>query len=172
MSGKTKKLKVLPIDDRPNLFGLLSDTKHQTWTIKRLDGRGKVHAIAWPWERWGHRFVSNCTPPFDKPKKTWMSYPPLTCCQYRVWAGVEKYEVEWLDAKRLTCRACRVLPSLPLEGIWPESFPPPVDLDDLRLAADWWDERGEEYRARTLRLELERPRPTTKTEGQYANGAT
>lgn len=162
--SETKRLKVLPIDGRPNLFGLLSDAKHQTWTIRRLDGRGKVHAITWPWPRLRMRYLNNGS-------LTDTLLPPLTCCQYRVWAGVEEYEVEWLDAERLTCRACRILPSLPLEGIWPESFPPPSELDDLRLAIDWLEERGEPHWARVLRLELERPR-LKHTEGHYANGAT
>lgn len=150
-------LYVMPLVLQPNLFGTACDTKCECWTIKRRGSSGKRHAIVWPWCSYEQRYRGPDV-------NVWRCRPPQPICRCRLLTSQSNCVVEWLNFTEIDCWYCR-RQHLPLEGLIPPSFPPPVTRDDLAPLHDWWAERGD-TRASLIRKELDKPWPPFGAEDQ------
>lgn len=142
---------VMPLHDGRSLFPEDAgyDADRQCWTIARYKGGpGKRHIIGWPWPRVVGR---------ESGYRIDRTLPPLTACQYRLFASPDDFAVEWMDRKHVTCDACR-RQHLPLSHVIPPGWPPPVEPADLLPMSDWWEERGGTLEVGMLRGEYERTR--------------
>ena len=149
-------MKVIPVNTKADMFGTSFDPGRECWTVK---GHGKRHVVFWPWVSYISRRRS-----VDL-KWQWIARPPQPVCQCSLYGDLDTFTAEWLNAKNhVDCKFCQrqIGWGLPLELLLPKGFPPPMEREELHPIADWWEECGEEARARLIRQELEKPWPPFK----------
>ena len=151
-----ENIHVIPLDQSKDLFGNTPSAETHTWTVRRIPN-GKIHATYYPWGRYVWHIA---------PQHARFHVPQPWCRCTLLTADVA---VEWMGMKSVTCWHCRsVRPGTPLEFLLPPGFPVFTEREELGPAADYWEERGEQARARALRYELEGPWPPFKRERKRA----
>lgn len=100
------------------------DLEKQWWLIATNRPYGKIHLGMFPWL-------------------------PYRNCATTI--HVRSLIISWGDRSSVTCTICRKRPSHGLEDFVPPGFRPFCSRTDTLVSADWWAERGIDYRAHFLK---------------------
>lgn len=120
-----EEITVMPFPDSPFLDNWWNDSQ-ECWTLRRDDGKGKIHVAYVPWSNRLHCHHSILVSGLRLIAE-WMPYPI--------------YGPPGFGSDRSACLTCkRNTPTLPWDGLLPPNFPPPREREDAAVIADWWEE--------------------------------